>query len=109
MQNNNNWKDRRSAGVCGYCGKREPAPGSGMCEKCRDAVRYSQAKYRKNRCFEISERRRLRRNAFIEAGLCASCGKKPAVAGITLCQSCREKHSIATKKYLRKQRGGNNV
>ena len=100
------WKERRAAGLCGYCGKAEPLPGTSMCAACRDVMHYAQSKYRKRRCYEISERRRNRRIAFIEAGLCASCGKTAAVAGLTLCQSCREKHVVATRKYLKKQRGG---
>ena len=52
-----------------------------------------------------SQRAHLRREARIEQGLCAKCGKRPPDPGVTLCGPCREKHRAADRAF-RARNGG---
>lgn len=56
--------------------------------------------YRAKRAQEQNELSKFRK----ERGLCVRCGKKDAVIGITLCQSCREKYNAKRRKSIKVER-----
>lgn len=96
------WAERRTKGLCGNCGKTQAVAGRSLCERCKEAVNYSQKKYRMIHAVEISKRKSERYETLKEAGLCVRCGKIPPLPGKNRCESCIEYERKQNIKYREK-------
>lgn len=119
---------RKARGLCVNCGHRPAVPGAVKCERCRE----SDKRFRERRnaeaaaggtCIDCGRKaesgalcascRAKRKEAAKtrywhkrEQGLCAECGKVPAMPGRVRCEACEEKaqgRQQARRERLRKQ------
>lgn len=106
------YKARKEAGICVRCGKAKAVSGHVLCWQCKA---YMQDKYigqttteteeqRKERLAKSAECCRKRYERLKAAGLCVTCGKRPAEPGHTRCEAC-QKRANAQSKDKRIQRG----
>lgn len=97
----------RAAGICVRCGQRDAKLTSIYCPECADKRaeynrRWTERNGQKRRDYahgryeaKVSERR--------SAGLCISCGKRPAKAGRVRCEMCLAKDRESHKRSARKR------
>jgi hypothetical protein len=80
---------RKEKGLCFRCGKVPPVMGLKVCQKCRDK---RNERDRNSEKFKINNRKKSHeyRKKWIEAGLCARCGKRPPAPGKRNCDECRK-------------------
>lgn len=89
----------RDNGYCTRCGKRKAFGSRKYCEYCLEKNQNEQAKSRRERKDSEKEKLKAQYEYRKANGLCTRCGK-PAVSGLTSCDSCRAKQ----RKYWRKRR-----
>lgn len=111
-------KERRERliqeGICVSCATDKAIPGHTMCDKCREIHnlkrRGIKQGYRPQTKFEptpeqkekYAQRKRERRLASKERGICAECHKEKAEDGKTLCAQCRERKNLSRRGKPRK-------
>lgn len=83
----------REHGICVTCGATWAEPGHVRCKACMEKQRAFQAKHD-----PTGERRRARRQARIDAGLCIDCGR-PTEDGRQRCRRCIDMRMDSTRKY----------
>lgn len=114
--------ERIASKTCTRCGKLPPEPGLKMCRGCgerrRAADRDRRAGARQQgllyagrdpdqcrRADRAGDRRR--RRAWLDAGLCTSCGRRPPVAGRSVCAPCRNvRRAIDRARYAARRAAG---
>ena len=113
---------RREAGICVRCGTAPAADGRTSCKPCLDKRRAAdRARYQTGMAAgkiyggaDVAAKRKAariasakRRQARLDAGLCARCGRRPPVEGGTACAPCREKRRAADRlKYGARRAAG---
>ena len=103
--------ERRAAGLCPKCGKRQPEPDRSICEPCaeraraagrvRDARLRAEGKPRRDpERAKSCQRGRSRRQAAarLAAGVCTKCGANPPQDGRRLCAGCAGKRRAAARR-----------
>ena len=92
------YDERIASGHCVRCGVHWAEPGKTQCKECliKHAIRQKAAD-------PGWEKKKAKRQARIDAGLCIDCGR-PAQDGKKRCQRCIEKRRDSTRKYKIKQR-----
>ena len=114
--------DRNAQGLCTRCGRVPPEPGLKVCggcaEKRRAADRARRARAREQgkpyagrdpeRCRRADrDGDRRRRRARQEAGLCASCGRRPPSVNTSVCEPCRaERRELDRRRYSARRAAG---
>ena len=93
------YKRYMDAGMCFKCKKRMAAPGYSECEVCREKARRELAK----RSDENREACRNRYWKLRSEGRCVRC-RAPAIAGQTMCKSCKAKAAESQQVYHIKKR-----
>ena len=113
---------RVADGICTRCGKLPPESGLKMCRDCAEkrcaADRDRRARAREqgllyagrdpDRCRRADRARdRRQRRAWRDAGLCTSCGRRPPVAGRSVCEPCRRvRRTIDRARYAARRAAG---
>ncbi len=113
---------RAAQGLCTRCGRRPPEPDLKVCggcaEKRRAAERARRARAREQRkpyagrdperCRRADrngDRRRRRERQ--EAGLCASCGRRPTTNNTSVCEPCRAaRRELDRRRYATRRTAG---
>lgn len=106
------YKARKEAGICTRCGKAKAVSGHVLCWQCKAHMRdkyieqtlTETEEQRKERLAKSAERYRKRYERLKTAGLCVTCGKRPAEPGHTRCEACRKRIN-ARGKEKRIQKG----
>ena len=110
---------RREAGLCGKCGRNPVAPDRRTCDPCAakrreaDRIRYAEAKAAglqyggkpaaaKREAARIASRKR--HAARRAANACTRCGRRPPVAGGTICEPCRAARREAARELYAARR-----
>ena len=91
----------KAHGICIQCGHEEAVPGRLMCGEClyeRNAHWWTVHTTEENTIYRRELYARYRAE-----GKCVECGR-PAVEGRCMCQSCREKHNRAGRRWRREHR-----
>ncbi|MXY65741.1 MAG: hypothetical protein F4Y85_11035 [Gammaproteobacteria bacterium] len=113
-------EERRAAGLCIRCGKREPIPGRSNCPTCAELNRKrerarngrlkAEGRPRRDRVkSRETEKKRYRRTADerIARGLCPRCGKRSPEPDRALCAPCGDKvRTMARARYHKGRAAG---
>lgn len=106
------YKARKEAGICVRCGKAKAVPGHVLCWQCKVYMQDKNIRrtlteteeQRKERLAKSAECCRNRHERLKAAGLCVTCGKRPAEPGRIRCEAC-QKRANAKARERRIQRG----
>lgn len=95
----------KSEGRCTCCGKLLEGEDKNYvtCRECRIEKSKKRQKYEEKRKQNYKDRKKRLK----EQGLCCACGKRKAVDGKTMCETCLEKQRILSREnYYRNQAAG---
>ena len=94
-------------GICSCCGQRDAIRGQRLCPDCRDYFRERNNKYfYENHSKLLSKKREQGQKRYEKrknAGICVSCGKRPAKQGKVRCDYCLIKNAKGQEKIARRR------
>lgn len=102
--------ERRSMGLCIYCGKQK-ARDHTLCIECNLKHRRSAQKSRERQRYQNGTewKNGISRHEYPQYGICYKCCKNPVIEGKKLCADCMEKmpdprnHNDAWKEYYKRE------
>lgn len=113
--------ERRSGGLCPYCGEVNDRPGKYYCSRCAEIHNEKKTEWVEKRlvsricprcggeldregftCSVCKEKVRLSaaeiKRRYLEAGLCQRCGKEAPMPGVKYCHTCAERDRARRQK-----------
>lgn len=95
------------AGVCMSCGKRPPAPGISLCERCRGVNNRASRRWKASADrTKLAAQQRTRAWEMRSLGICVRCGSgRIAPHSFMCCQTCLDKQAALRRKLRREAAG----